>query len=694
MKGVLLLSAFLLAANFCLKADTVAQWNFNSAPPDGDPTTGTTAPSIGSGTAMLIGGTTASFSDGSTNDPASSTDDSGWNTTHYLSQGTGNKTSGVQFTAATFGYSNIVVHWDLRATSTASKYYRLQYSTDGTTFLDYPTPNAVQIAGQGNYYEPQTNSLAGIDSVNDNGWFAIRIVSEFESTATGSGDDAYVTPSGTNTYRTSGTVRFDLVTISGTPIPGANTPPTISTVPNQTIHVNQSTGPLSFNVADAQDPATSLALDKASSDPAVIPAANVVFGGSGSDRTVNITAANQPGSSIITLYLIDTGGRSNSISFSVTVLPANTVPALSGLSPTNTMVDTPTQPLPFSIGDLETPADILTLSATSANPTLVPSDNIVFGGSGSNRTVTLAPATGQIGVAPVTISVSDGTNTTSSSFPLMITPSAAVIFYEPFSYADGSVLTNSALLWNHRSGTTLGECQVSNAHLLITSAQTEDIVGPLIGGPYLHNNSIVLYASFKVTFLTLPKVAPGLFAHFANGSTLRGRIYAGTTNAGPSAFRLFVANGSDTTTELNANLSTNATYTLVTRYNIDSATTTLWLNPAAESDPGVTATDPQSAFNIVSYGFRQDSDIGATMLIDDLQVGLSFDAVLPTATVSPIPLNFQRNGNSLVLSWANPAFLLQSAPAATGSYSTIPGATNPYTNSIVGIPRFFRLKSN
>src|SRR5258706_2479546 len=109
MKGATLLSALFLAATLCLQAETIVQWNFNSVPPDSEPTTGTNAPSIGTGTAGLIGGTTATFSDGSTNDPASSGDDSGWNTKTYSSQGTANKTAGVQFNAPTLGYFNNVV---------------------------------------------------------------------------------------------------------------------------------------------------------------------------------------------------------------------------------------------------------------------------------------------------------------------------------------------------------------------------------------------------------------------------------------------------------------------------------------------------------------------------------------------------------------------------------------------------------
>ena len=43
------------------------------------------------------------------------------------------------------------------------------------------------------------------------------------------------------------------------------------------------------------------------------------------------------------------------------------------------------------VADVETPAGSLTLSATSSNTAVVPLGNISFGGSGANRTVTIAP---------------------------------------------------------------------------------------------------------------------------------------------------------------------------------------------------------------------------------------------------------------------------------------------------------------
>jgi hypothetical protein len=54
-------------------------------------------------------------------------------------------------------------------------------------------------------------------------------------------------------------------------------------------------------------------------------------------------------------------------------------------------------------------------------------------------------------------------------------------------------------------------------------------------------------------------------------------------------------------------------------------------------------------------------------------------------------LTSQALGNAIILSWSNPVFALQAAPAATGSYTNVLGATSPYTNAVAEPQRFFRL---
>lgn len=205
-------------------AGIIAQWNFNSATPDGSVSTGTTTPSTGTGTASAVGGITTSFSSGHTTDPAS-TDNSGWSTTTYPASTGANKSAGVQFNVSTAGKQNTVIRWDQRSSNTGSKYSRLQYSTNGMTFTDFKT--AVTMTAGSTFYS-LTNSLAGVPGVDNNPNFAFRIVTEWQSTATGSGTSGFVAANTSSTYASSGTVRFDMVTVSAEPL---GTAPAITAQP-------------------------------------------------------------------------------------------------------------------------------------------------------------------------------------------------------------------------------------------------------------------------------------------------------------------------------------------------------------------------------------------------------------------------------------------------------------------------------
>jgi hypothetical protein len=75
--------------------------------------------------------------------------------------------------------------------------------------------------------------------------------------------------------------------------------------------------------------------------------------------------------------------------------------------------------------------------------------------------------------------------------------------------------------------------------------------------------------------------------------------------------------------------------------------------------------------------------------------GTGFDyAIIKYSAVMPPHLDIERVNDKVVLRWADATFGLQCAPSISGSFTNIPGATSPYTNSIIGAQQFFRLKAN
>src|SRR5947199_9960186 len=91
-----------------------------------------------------------------------------------------------------------------------------------------------------------------------------------------------------------------------------------------------------------------------SASPDLVPDANILFGGSGSNRTVTLRpASNQFGSTTITLTVSDGDGGAASASFLLSVNSVNHPPTISSVANQSTNEDTPTAAIPFSIGDVE-----------------------------------------------------------------------------------------------------------------------------------------------------------------------------------------------------------------------------------------------------------------------------------------------------------------------------------------------------
>jgi hypothetical protein len=193
----------------------------------------------------------------------------------------------------------------------------------------------------------------------------------------------------------------------------SNSSPTITSIDDQVVSSGTSTSALPFTVGDAETAAGNLTLSGSSSNTTFVPTSGIQFGGSGSSRTVTVsTASGQTGSATITVTVSD-GSLHTSTSFVVSTSTTtstklgNNAPTISAIADQSIAQNTSTSSLGFTIGDAETAASKLSLSANSSNPTLVPSSGIKFGGKDADRTVTVTPARGQTGTALITVAVQD-----------------------------------------------------------------------------------------------------------------------------------------------------------------------------------------------------------------------------------------------------------------------------------------------
>jgi hypothetical protein len=105
-------------------------------------------------------------------------------------------------------------------------------------------------------------------------------------------------------------------------VPGGGMPPSISVIPNQTTTSGVAVGPIAFTVSDAETAVTALMVSATSSNPTLVPIANVVFGGNGANRTITATpTTGQTGTVTITVSVLDADRMATSHSFTLTVNP-------------------------------------------------------------------------------------------------------------------------------------------------------------------------------------------------------------------------------------------------------------------------------------------------------------------------------------------------------------------------------------
>jgi hypothetical protein len=132
-------------------------------------------------------------------------------------------------------------------------------------------------------------------------------------------------------------------------------------------------------------------------------------------------------------YSVEVNGPCGSVSqrATLTVLAEpspgeNSRPFLSSITDRVLQNNESTGEIPFTIGDAETSAGELFVSASSSDPMLLPLANIILGGTGANRTVmVVAPSAGS-GEVTVTLTVSDGRDTAGTSFKVSIAPPGPV----------------------------------------------------------------------------------------------------------------------------------------------------------------------------------------------------------------------------------------------------------------------------
>ncbi|MHB8522896.1 MAG: hypothetical protein ACYDH9_19345, partial [Limisphaerales bacterium] len=153
----------------------------------------------------------------------------------------------------------------------ASMWYAYQAAANGLLTIDTQGSDFNTVLGV--YVGPGTDFASLVQvACNDN--YSTNLWSRV-SFAAAAGTIYYIAVDGVN--GASGTVNLNYHLAP---------PPTISAVPDQTVNQDTSAGPIPFVITDMFWPATNLTLISSSSNTNLVPNTNVVFGGSGTNRSV------------------------------------------------------------------------------------------------------------------------------------------------------------------------------------------------------------------------------------------------------------------------------------------------------------------------------------------------------------------------------------------------------------------------
>jgi len=218
---------------------------------------------------------------------------------------------------------------------------------------------------------------------------------------------------------------------------------------------------------------------------------------------------------------------------------------------------------------------------------------------------------------------------------------AQLIYADSFSYPDGLIVEAPGSPWVNNYNPT-NEASVLSGQLVLTQAKQESV---RLDFPTV--NSGQLYSRMVVNFSALPQGDGNYFAFFRlpGVDNLRCRIWASTNGAAPGRFRLGITTIFFPPTLITQDLSLGTNYLLVSRYEITNNHSTLWINPADESDTTSRVDDLTSVdqSSIGHFGFLQTAyyqtnsgNYIGTLTVDDLRLGRSFAEVLPLVKFTSI----------------------------------------------------------
>jgi VCBS repeat-containing protein len=335
---------------------------------------------------VLVGGAGGSFS-GPTNFAAGSGAPS-------VAVGDFNRDGKPDFAVASFNSNTVSVRLNTTVTNQAPTAVADAYSTAEDTVLTVNAPGVLA-----NDSDPDGNQLSAVlGSGPSHGTLALNANGSFTYTpaANFNGSDSF-------TYRASDdAVASSPATVAIT-VTAADDLPTVAadayTTAEDTALTVAAPGVLA-NDGDVDGDALSAAVESPPAHGSLSLKADGSF--------TYTPAANFNGGDSFTYRASDGTLASSLATVTLTVSATNDAPTVTVAAGGTCGRDDHSGTVNLAVDDVESAAAGLILSAASSNPVLVPSGNVVFGGSGAARTMTVNAVDGRSGTAILTVTISDG----------------------------------------------------------------------------------------------------------------------------------------------------------------------------------------------------------------------------------------------------------------------------------------------
>jgi len=256
------------------------------------------------------------------------------------------------------------------------------------------------------------NALATLDYQGDTDYAGIDTVTATVSDNGKTGTDPGLTSDGSEEIDTTA-VSLDVQAVEDAP--------TIAAIGDQPTDEDQPLTGVSVTVDDAETAAGRLTLSFSSDTPSLIESHS--FGGSGRDRTLDITpAADQSGTTLVTATVSD-GSLTASEDFQLTIDAVNDLPTITSVDDVTVEEDSAVPSISFTVDDVESGGSGVVVTATSGDQTLVQDANLdVIDTGGGDRTLDISLAPDATGTTTISLVADDGTDTRTEQFDITATP--------------------------------------------------------------------------------------------------------------------------------------------------------------------------------------------------------------------------------------------------------------------------------